>query len=153
WRDQHTELNDSFNQVQARYYSIGADISRIEQALQFNRDRQRQLQEDLQQADQAWAEAQSHLSQDQALLADLTAELARIEPELEMAVRVEEDTAHASLAGEEAMQEWQARWDESNRRASATCQQAEVVQSRIRHLEQSVERFGGPVRRLEEEGG
>src|SRR5690554_7250500 len=66
WRDQHTELNDSFNQVQARYYSIGADISRIEQALQFNRDRQRQLQEDLQQADQAWAEAQSHLSQDRS---------------------------------------------------------------------------------------
>src|SRR5690554_143006 len=102
WRDQHTELNDSFNQVQARYYSVGADISRIEQALQFNRDRQRQLQEDLQQADQAWAEAQSHLSQDQALLADLTAELARIEPELEMAGMADEDTAQASLAAEEA---------------------------------------------------
>ena len=153
WRDQHTELNDSFNQVQARYYSIGADISRIEQALQFNRDRQRQLQEDLQQADQAWAEAQSHLSQDQALLADLTAELARIEPELEMAGMADEDTAQASLAAEEAMQQWQARWDEFNQRASATRQQAEVAQSRIRHLEQSVERFGDRLRRLEEEGG
>src|SRR5690606_224939 len=120
---------------------FGADISRIEQALQFNRDRQRQLQEDLQQADQAWAEAQSHLSQDQALLADLTAELARIEPELEMAGMADEDTAQASLAAEEAMQQWQARWDEFNQRASATRQQAEVAQSRIRHLEQSVERF------------
>src|SRR5690606_28722432 len=84
-RDQHTELNDSFNQVQARYYSIGAEISRIEQTLQFNRDRQRQLQDDLQQTEQAWQEAQSHLTQDQALLADLNAELTRSVPELEVA--------------------------------------------------------------------
>src|SRR5690606_13405157 len=50
-RDQHAELNDSFNQVQARYYGIGAEISHIEQAMQFSRDRQRQLQEDLQQTE------------------------------------------------------------------------------------------------------
>ena len=151
-RDQHTELNDSFNQVQARYYSVGADISRIEQTLQFNRDRQRQLHDDLQQTEQAWQEAQSHLTQDQALLADLNAELARSEPELEMAGAADEDTAAATLAAEEAMQQWQSAWEEFNQKASAPRQQAEVEQSRIRHLEQSAERFAERIQRLEEEG-
>ena len=151
-RDRHTELNDSFNQVQARYYSIGADISRIEQTLQFSRDRQRQLQEDLQQTEQAWQEACSHLTQDEALLADLSAELARAEPELEMAGVADEDTAVATLAAEEAMQQWQSAWDEFNLQANEPRQQAEVEQSRIRHLEQSVERFGERIQRLEEEG-
>ena len=151
-RDQHTELNDSFNQVQARYYSVGADISRIEQTLEFNRDRQRQLHDDLQQTEQAWQEAQSHQTQDQALLADLNAELARTEPELEMAGAADEDTAAATLAAEEAMQQWQGAWEEFNQKASAPRQQAEVEQSRIRHLEQSVERFAERIKRLEEEG-
>ena len=151
-RDQHTELNDSFNQVQARYYSVGADISRIEQTLQFNRDRQRQLHDDLQQTEQAWQEAQSHLTQDQALLADLNAELARSEPEMEMAGAADEDTAAATLAAEEAMQQWQSAWEEFNQKASAPRQQAEVEQSRIRHLEQSAERFAERIQRLEEEG-
>jgi len=150
-RDQHSELNDSFNQVQARYYSIGAEISRIEQTLQFNRDRQRQLREDLQQTEQAWQEAQSHLTQDQALLADLNDELTRIEPELELAGAAEEDTAAQMLAAEEGMQHWQGAWDEFNQQASAPRQQAEVEQSRIRHLEQSVERFGDRIQRLEDE--
>ncbi|WP_185266151.1 chromosome segregation protein SMC [Halopseudomonas xiamenensis] len=150
-RDQHSELNDSFNQVQARYYSIGAEISRIEQTLQFNRDRQRQLRDDLQQTEQAWQEAQSHLTQDQALLADLNAELASSEPELEMAGAADEDTAIQMQVAEEAMQHWQGEWDEFNQQASAPRQQAEVEQSRIRHLEQSVERFGDRIQRLEDE--
>ncbi|NLY59067.1 MAG: chromosome segregation protein SMC [Gammaproteobacteria bacterium] len=150
-RDQHTELNDSFNQVQARYYSIGAEISRIEQAMQFSRDRQRQLQEDLQQTEQAWQEAQSHLGQDQALLADLNAELERTEPELEMAGAADEDTAAATFAAEEAQQQWQGAWEEFNQSANAPRQQAEVEQSRIRHLEQSIERFAERIKRLEEE--
>src|SRR5690606_16697469 len=150
-RDQHSELNDSFNQAQARYYSIGADISRIEQVLQFNRDRQRQVRDDLEQTEQAWQEAQSHLTQDQALLGDLRSELERTEPELELAAAADEDDAARMAEAEAAMQGWQTAWDEFNQQASAPRQQAEVEQSRIRHLEQSVERFGERIQRLEEE--
>ncbi|RHW20347.1 chromosome segregation protein SMC [Pseudomonas jilinensis] len=150
-RDQHSDLTERFNQVQARYYSVGADISRIEQALQFNRDRQRQLHEDIEQAEQAWQEAQSHLTQDQALLADLHNELAQIEPELEMAGAADEDTTSALLAAEEAMQAWQTAWDQFNQSAATPRQQAEVEQSRIRHLEQAIERLGERIQRLEDE--
>ena len=150
-RDRHAELNEGFNQAQARYYSIGADISRIEQVLQFNRDRQRQVRDDLAQTEQAWQEAQSHLTQDHALLGDLRAELDCIEPELELAAAADEDNAARLMEAEAAMQSWQTGWDEFNQQASTPRQQAEVEQSRIRHLEQSVERFGERIQRLEEE--
>ncbi|HDZ58072.1 MAG TPA: chromosome segregation protein SMC [Pseudomonas xinjiangensis] len=150
-RDQHADLTETFNQVQARYYSVGADISRIEQILDFNRDRQRQLHDDIEQTEQAWQEAQSHLGQDQALLADLQNELAEIEPELEMAGAADEDTAEHLQTAEDAMQGWQSAWDQFNQQAAAPRQQAEVEQSRIRHLEQAVERFSERIQRLEEE--
>ncbi|SDT97050.1 chromosome segregation protein SMC [Halopseudomonas salegens] len=150
-RDEHTELTERFNQVQGRFYGLGADISRIEQALQFNQDRQRQLQQDLMEADQAWNEAQSHLTQDEALLADLRAELAEVEPELEMARAADEDTAASLLGAEEAMQQWQAAWDTFNQQAAAPRQRAEVEQSRISHLEQAIERLSERIKRLEDE--
>lgn len=150
-RDQHADLTEAFNQVQARYYSVGADISRIEQVLQFNRDRQRQLHDDIDETELAWQEAQSHLGQDQALLADLQNELAEVEPELEMASAADEDTADQLLTAEEAMQAWQAAWDQFNQQAAAPRQQAEVEQSRIRHLEQAIERLSERIQRLEDE--
>lgn len=150
-RDEHAELTERFNQVQARFYGLGADISRIEQSLQFNQDRQRQLQQDLRETEQAWQEAQSHLTQDEALLADLRAELAEVEPELEMARAADEDTAASLLGAEEAMQQWQSAWDQFNQQAAAPRQQAEVEQSRIKHLEQAIERLSERIKRLEEE--
>ena len=136
-RDQHSDLNERFNQVQARFYSLGADISRIEQILQFNRDRQRQLHDDIEQTEQAWQEAQSHLTQDQALLADLQNELGQLEPELELAGAADEDTAMQLQTAEETMQSWQQAWEQFNQQAAVPRQQAEVEQSRIRHIEQA----------------
>ena len=37
-RDQHTQLNDEFNEIQGRYYSNGADIARVEQSISTNRN-------------------------------------------------------------------------------------------------------------------
>ncbi|SFM14147.1 chromosome segregation protein SMC [Halopseudomonas yangmingensis] len=152
-RDLHARLGDEFNQVQGRFYSLGAEISRIEQALQFNRDRQQQLRNDLQQTEQAWQEAHSHLTQDQALQADLAGELAEIEPQLELLAAAEEDAGEQLQVAEQAMHDWQQAWDQFNHSSSAPRQQAEVEQSRIRHLEQALERLGERIRRLQDEAG
>ena len=38
-RVQHTEHSDEFNKVQGRYYQLGADIARIEEAIAYNQQR------------------------------------------------------------------------------------------------------------------
>ncbi|WP_244652821.1 chromosome segregation SMC family protein, partial [Pseudomonas sp. CFBP 8770] len=80
-RDGHHELSERFNTVQARFYSVGGDIARVEQNIQHGQQRLRQLQDDFKEAERARLETASHLGHDQTLLATLGEELDMLEPE------------------------------------------------------------------------
>ncbi len=150
-RDVHTEAMDNFNEVQGRFYSIGAEIARNEQSIQHHQERSRQLSEDLRQTDHNFTEAQEHLSSDLEKQEQWKLELDEIQPELELAQGSEEETTAALLAAEEAMQAWQQKWDEFNHSAMEPRQKAEVQQSRIQHLEQALQRIQQRIAKLEEE--
>ncbi len=150
-RVDHTERTDAFNQVQASYYSLGAEVARLEQTLKHQQERGRQLREDLRQTEASLAESESHLGEDRNRLGGWEAELATLAPELELLQAVEETSAEALLQAEDAMHNWQQRWDEFNQHAAEPRQQAEVQQSRIRHVEQVLQRIQGRIRQLEEE--
>ena len=51
FRSEHADFGDAFNEVQGRFYSIGADIARIEQTIQHAQERERQLKVDLEQTE------------------------------------------------------------------------------------------------------
>ena len=150
-RVDHTERTDAFNQVQASYYSLGAEVARLEQTLKHQQERGRQLREDLRQTEASLTESESHLGEDRNRLGGWEAELATLAPELELLQAVEETSAEALLQAEDAMHNWQQRWDEFNQHAAEPRQQAEVQQSRIRHVEQVLQRIQGRIRQLEEE--
>ncbi len=150
-RTQYTELGDKFNEVQGRFYAIGADIARVEQTIQHSQERVRQLQVDLDQTDRDYKEAQSHLQTDKDKSEEWETELLEIEPELEMLKAAEEDSAELLLEAEEAMQTWQQDWDTFNQTAAEPRQRAEVQQSRIQHLEQAQSRLIERIKKLNEE--
>ncbi len=150
-RVEHTDRTDTFNTVQATYYSLGAEVARIEQTIRHQRERSRQLAEDLSQTDGDLRSAESQLTEDREKLVSWEAEAENLGPELEMLQEVEEASAEALLQAEEAMHQWQNRWDEFNQSAAQPRQQAEVQQSRIQHLEQVLQRIQGRTRQLEEE--
>ncbi len=150
-RDQHSQLNDTFNEVQGRFYSIGAEIARAEQAIQHQQERHRQLDADLQQVAGNVQETTRHLDSDKEKIAAWEEEIAEIEPELELTEASEESAAEALAAAEEAMQSWQQRWDEFNHTAAGPRQRAEVEQSRIQHLEMSLQRIQERVEKLDQE--
>ncbi len=150
-RDQHSQLNDTFNEVQGRFYSIGAEIARAEQAIQHQQERRRQLDADLQQVAGNVQETTRHLDSDKEKIAAWEEEIAEIEPELELTEASEESAAEALAAAEEAMQSWQQRWDEFNHTAAGPRQRAEVEQSRIQHLEMSLQRIQERVEKLDQE--
>lgn len=151
YRDQHTELNDTFNEVQGRFYGIGAEIARAEQTIQHQQERSRQLNEDLRQTEQNYQQAKQHLDSDIEKQQRWSAEVEEIQPQLELAQASEEETAASLLAAEEAMQNWQLQWDEFNQQALEPRQKAEVQQSRIQHLEQALQRIQQRIGKLEEE--
>ena len=151
YRDQHTELNDTFNEVQGRFYGIGAEIARAEQTIQHQQERSRQLNEDLRQTEQNYQQAKQHLDSDIEKQQRWSEEVEEIQPQLEMAQASEEETAESLLTAEEAMHNWQQEWDEFNQQALEPRQKAEVQQSRIQHLEQALQRIQQRIEKLDEE--
>ena len=147
-RDVHTEVNDKLNEVQGRFYGLGADIARIEQTIQHQKERGSQLRRDLQETIDASREAQEQLRMDQDQAEELNARLLELEPELDMVQAQSDESAEALALAEDAMQNWQSDWDDFNQAANEPRQKAQVEQSRIQHLEQSIDRLRDRIERL-----
>lgn len=151
YRSQYTEMGDKFNEVQGRYYSIGADIARIEQTIHHAQERARQLQTDLDQTNRDAKDAEENLRIDIQKAEGWEEEVLELEPELEMVKAAEEGSSEVLIDAEESMQRWQNEWDSFNQRAAEPRQKAEVQQSRIQHLEQVQQRLLQRIEKLKEE--
>jgi chromosome segregation protein len=152
-RDRHIEVNDQFNEVQGRFYSLGAEITGLEQAIQFARDNRKQQQQDLEQVEQAWREVEAHRDQDEQRLKELNASLEEQTPLLEQAKEEEQIVSEALAQAEHAMQAWQGEWEAFNQQAAEPAQTAQVERTRINHLEQQEGNLERRLQRLEEELG
>ncbi len=151
YRTQYTDLGDKFNEVQGRFYSIGAEIARVEQFIQHSQERERQLKVDLEQTERDCREAEEHLGTDLHKAEGWEAELLEIEPDLEEIKCSEEESGSLLMEAEESMQGWQQKWDNFNQQAAEPRQQAEVQQSRIKYLEQVQSRLLQRIEKLEAE--
>src|SRR3569833_1909734 len=150
-REQHIEDTDAFNKVQARAYETGAEIARLEQAIQHAKDTREQQQRELREVERAWNEVQAHLEADRNLIEQLTGAVQEHEHGLMETQALEERSSLALDEAEEAMHTWQQVWDEFNARAAAQLQAAEVERARIIHLEQHVRQLHERLARLEQE--
>jgi len=150
-RDRHVEANDTFNEVQGRFYSVGADIARIEQAIQHGKELRHRQERELAQAEHSWAEVQGHIERDSEQLEDVACALAEMEPGLERLRGAEQATAATMQEAEEAMQAWQGAWDAFNKDSNQASQSAQVDRTQIEHLERQVQQINGRIAKLEDE--
>ena len=150
-RVQHTDRTDAFNEAQATYYTLGSEVTRIEQTIKHQQERGQQLNEDLARTKENLSQAENHLGDDQNKLETWESEIGEISPELELLKEVELESSDALSSAEEAMNGWQHDWDEFNQHAAEPRQQAEVQQSRIQHLEQALQRVQNRTQQLDEE--
>jgi chromosome segregation protein len=150
-RARHSEENDAFNEVQSRYYKLGADISRAEQSIQHARDMRARHQDDLTQVASAWQEAHDHIETDRARLAELAAQLDDHAPQLEEAQQVHSASREALSSTEAAMTAWQGRWEDFNGRAGDAVKDAQVERTRIEHLERQVLQLDTRLQRVDQD--
>lgn len=150
-RDSHTELNDQFNNVQSLYYEVGTKVARIEQSIAHRRERASQLNADLAQTLQNLERARETLQTDESRLQTWQEEAAQLAPELELLSAARENSSETLQQAEEAMRLWQQQWEEFNLGAAEPRQQAEVQQSRIQHMEQSLARIARRRSQMEQE--
>jgi chromosome segregation protein len=137
-REAHIEASDTFNEVQGRYYQLGAEVARIEQAIQHGKETRRAQQEELENTEQAWNEVQAHIKVDSQRLEQLARDLAENEPaRIEAGSRARSSQEEREQA-EQQMQLWQSEWDAFNMRANEASQTAQVERTRIDHLERQL---------------
>ncbi|MDX5409948.1 MAG: chromosome segregation protein SMC [Thauera sp.] len=147
-REAQIEANDAFNEVQGRFYGLGAEIARVEQAIQHGKDTRTRQQQELAQADKAWNEVEAHIEVDTRRLAELQHELSAAPPEhAELQARAEA-TGERLREAEAAMQTWQAEWDDFNRRAAEPQRTAEVERTRIDQLERQLLQLAQRLERI-----
>ena len=134
-RAQHAREGETLAAVQARHYQVGAETSRLEQAIQHARELRSRQRADLEQADANHTDANTLLARDEAELAMLTAALAALEPDLSAARAREASAAEALGSAERDMQSWQQRWEAFSREGNEAAQKAMVERARIEQLD------------------
>ena len=140
-RQEHTARTDALNDVQGRFYKIGAEIARLEQAIQHARELRQRQQRDLEQTEQGLKEICGHIEKDETQIKDLSSSLGELEPEHEAARAVERASVEALRSAELDMQAWQKRWEEYTTQAGEAARAADVEKTRIEGLETGGQRL------------
>ncbi len=152
-RESHHEAQEAFNEIQGRYYRVGAEISTAEQQIQHAREQQQRQRDELAQIEREHGETAEHIRADRERLEQLDGALAEDRPRHDQ-LRASQDESAAALArAEEAMQQWQAEWDDFNKRAAEPVQTAQVQKSRMEQLERHLEQARERLQRVESERG
>lgn len=130
--------HDAFQEVQRRYYSVGNEITRIEQDILHQQERQQQWETDLKQTENDWQTVKNQMSETEDSLRELEHEIQDLEPQMESAGKDAQSLQNDLAVAEKAMQGWENRWDEFNQTSAKTSQTAQVEKIHIQHLEQRI---------------
>ena len=150
-RDEQACAQEQLNDAQQGFYAKGSEVARLEQEIRHQTAQQQRLTDELQQVKQTLAETSGHLADDKVQAVTLEERLKDQAPALEVARALESETQDALHGAEDEMQAWQRDWDAFNQTAAESRRQAEVEQSRIQHLERSIERLSDRLERLGKE--
>ncbi len=142
------EMSDETNEVQKRYYDYGTEIARIEESIQFQNERNQQLNLDLEEASVGWHKIRADIDVDQRKLGELKHELNQIVPRQNQIREVEEASVARLGEAEQAIQSWQQTWEEFNQAAAQSQNKGQLQQSRIEALEQSIQRLNNRMSTL-----
>ena len=109
--------------------------------------------QDLEQAEQGAAEASCISRAISRRSTNCARELEQLEPGLAAARERERASAAALAQAEEAMQDWQERWEEFNRDSRAASEKTQVERARIEQLEHQLARLRGTARAARSRAG
>lgn len=135
-REEQTACLDVFNEVQGRYYQIGAKLARLEQQVRHHQERKEELVKELGQLDTLLAETSQHQATDQTQVQLLNNERDTLLSKYEKLRGLAETSQQELIAAEQNVQNFQKHWDEFTNAAALNVQQVEVEHTRIKHLEQ-----------------
>ena len=137
-RVRQSERSDAFNEVQGRYYRSGSEIARLEQSIEHAKELRARQEKDLEQAVAGAREIADHINKDQSEIAQLELSLSELVPGLEQARESEHLSNESLQRAEQALADWQLRWEDYTQRAHDVSQTRNVEQTRTEQIESRI---------------
>jgi len=150
-RADQASKTDVLGAIQTRFYEAGAEVTRIEQGIQFTRELRQRQRSDLEQAEAQVADLTGVLQRDRGQLEALAQELATMVPGLDAAHAEEARTSQALQACEQALSAWQLTWDTHAQAVALGQRETGVERARIEQLESQQRRLLQQQERQENE--
>lgn len=150
--ERHQERADELAEVQARYYRLGAEIGRLEQAAQFAKRRSDGLAADLDAMAHEEAGRQGQIAEDEARLADLESQIEAASPALAEAMQRQQRAAEELATLEQDARETQAQWEDLAERIAGNRSALDASRGRAQLAEQTLTSLHERARQLEEDG-
>src|SRR5690606_25355711 len=134
-RVRRDEASGVLSRTQAESYEVGGTLARLEQQIAHQREMAERLDKAREETRHALAEIGSHISGDQSRLEELQAAIADAEPRLE-ALREDDGVRQEALReAEEALADWQQRWDAHHREQNEAARAGDVERTRVDYLD------------------
>ncbi len=136
-RVEHGKGTDHFNDVQGRYFKVGAEIARLEQAIEHGEELRQRRQAGLRQTRQDISEILEQVQQDERQMELLTQTLTSLSPGLEDAQQAEVSAGKDLRSGEVAIAAWQEQWETHSEALSEARRRTDVERTRIEHVSEN----------------
>ncbi len=150
-RLQNTQCTENFNQVQVRYYELGGEVARLEEALRSRQARDKEIAAERATATGRRSEIEAEQEQERKILAECRERLTQLEPELATAREIEQRAADELRREEQAQWEFQARWDSSGAAEAEAEGRVRRLEARTESLVDEDTRLATQLAELEEE--
>ncbi|MFM8441712.1 MAG: chromosome segregation protein SMC [Methylococcus sp.] len=144
-------LQETLNAHQARFYELGAEISRLTQTLRHARETQEHLLEETRRLQEEQGQAEQDLENDRAQLGVLVEELAELELQGEEAREVEFEAESLREAAGDALKAARQHFERISGDIGRQRGQRDIQQARISQLEQQLRQLEGRRDKLEAE--
>jgi len=140
-RQEHSQLTEAVNKVQADYYGVGGEITAIEQSIEHVRITRQQQQEEFDRLQELEREARQNLELDQIRLIEADQGRLSIEPIVETLAEAYEQAHKQFQDADQQYQNWQQEWEILNREAADPEKEREVQSARIEEQDRQIHHF------------
>ena len=151
FREQQESLQKSLNEEQARFYELGAEISRLTQNIRHAKETHENLIQEEARLLEEQQQAEIDLENDQAQLASLVEELAELEILLEEAREAELETATLREDADHTLKSARQQFEQLSSDIGRYRSQRDIQHARIGQLEQQARQLEARREKLEVE--
>ena len=134
-RVRREEASEALNKAQAESYEVSGTLARVEQQIAHQRELSERLLKAREETRHALEEIGAHISGDESRLEELQAAIADAEPRLAELREGDEVRQEALRSAEEALADWQQRWEAHSRDQNEASRAGDVERTRVDYLD------------------